>query len=883
MTYCEHNQNILAEQGRDALLNDAELKKHLKHCIECSAFFEAIDELNVSLGQLPEIDASDELVARTLLAVQQSNIPTTVTPHFERYRFRWASGFASIFVIVSALGLWQTGLKDMIWQTDSMSIAIDAIPATEQGSFGGRQGDVAAALTSPMELEEERPVPSSLPSPRRQMTPMADIGQSELDTKERPFSAFKQERARSGSQTTEPAFSQTKSDIVESEPPAVVLEEAIDELQAQTIALRVETKKNKSMTSAPESTDRLSELNQSTHDSSGKPGFIEPAKTAFFTGPESPTDYADNDDSIIVGNEYRREISSLKRRNQQLAKLENNLADIDNRTDSEELTIANDQAVLGNVESPPNSVMITSHATHTFLNHLDNLDNITFQKADGYWANTYVPGDPAMRLLQTQLQQWDRSSFGVNVNLEQAATPIWQPFDTPIDGALAAYLHSDKTAINGPTRMHLQIGLQASEREGGQRPAMNLAVVLDMHDAGNAQFDNKVRSLLTALAEAKQTGDRFSLTIAGQPGGLLIPAGQFRHGPLSIAINQLFTEHHQDINTGLSLSQAITTAGNDLTANIPTDSTLGTKLMLLITGSKIGPELEHLKQQVHKNAVDGLLLSAVNLGAQAQANEIDALVLAGQGSRRTLTNGNDAKKLIGQELYAASQAVARAIRLRIQLAPGVKLVQVHGSERLDIQQIEQVKQAENSIDQRLSDNLGITADRGDDEAGIQIIIPAMTAGSSHVVLLDVVAENPGPIADVRVRYKDLISVKNSVSRAQLSIDSQQRTAGQLERNVIKNLLAFELAENFSQASEHLSMGQLDSAKSQLKNTLQLLMGLRRQLPSWATDTELLQDEQLLNNYLATLNSSAINNYQQQQYVSHSMQLAAHRKITGPSL
>jgi hypothetical protein len=40
---------------------------------------------------------------------------------------------------------------------------------------------------------------------------------------------------------------------------------------------------------------------------------------------------------------------------------------------------------------------------------------------------------------------------------------------------------------------------------------------------------------------------------------------------------------------------------------------------------------------------------------------------------------------------------------------------------------------------------------------MQIVIPSFFTGDSHVILLDVVVAGPGPVADVTLRYKDLVS------------------------------------------------------------------------------------------------------------------------------
>src|SRR6185437_14784178 len=113
-------------------------------------------------------------------------------------------------------------------------------------------------------------------------------------------------------------------------------------------------------------------------------------------------------------------------------------------------------------------------------------------------------------------------------------------------------------------------------------------------------------------------------------------------------------------------------------------------------------------------AVAGIPVSVVAVGAGAPLPELDRLALAGQGSRRALAARADAPRLVDEELSADSNVVARAVRLRIRLAAGVRLVGIVGSRRLDEAQAQRVREAERSIDLRLSRNLGIESDRGDD-------------------------------------------------------------------------------------------------------------------------------------------------------------------------
>jgi hypothetical protein len=271
-------------------------------------------------------------------------------------------------------------------------------------------------------------------------------------------------------------------------------------------------------------------------------------------------------------------------------------------------------------------------------------------------------------------------------------------------------------------------------------------------------------------------------------------------------------------------------------------------------------------------------MSVVSLGGGTDPDHLDRLVAAGQGNRRILASAEEAEALIDRELHSASRAVARALRLRIRLAPGVQLVQVLGSRPLGDPQSQLVREAEQALDRRLARNLGIQADRGEDEEGIQIVIPSFYAGDAHVVLLDVVAERPGPVADVTLRYKDVVYLRNGVARAGLSIGSGQEVQGPLERNVLKNRVAWELARQTRQVSQYLAAGQVDQARALLALLGDLIQGLRLEVAGWSADPDLAADEAMLREYLAVLNSPAVGDGVQRRYLAESLRYVAYRKL-----
>lgn len=480
-----------------------------------------------------------------------------------------------------------------------------------------------------------------------------------------------------------------------------------------------------------------------------------------------------------------------------------------------------------------------------------------FHPSSGYWANTYIPGDPAFLHLYAQASATDLSLLEEYLppnlrgadNFDRAARPIVQPFDVPRGAALSIDLQSDRPYLAEPGRMLVQVGIKATHRQSAMRPAMNVALVLDLRgaDANFADFE----ALTWALEKARLPGDRMSLIVIGKSGRVLIKPGEFRHGTVLIALKKLSGSVARDGDVfGLEegMNEAVSLVHSDADSN----AALGSNLIIFATAQPLQADAERIAVIARQSAVAGIPVSAVAVGGHAVQHELDAIVLAGQGNRRILSHRADAETLVERELSSISTVVARAIRLRIRLAPGVQLVDVVGSRRLNQIQSVQVKAAERSIDIRLSKTFGIQADRGADEEGIQIVIPAFYSGDSHVVLLDVLATKPGPIAEASARYKDLVFMRNGVSHASLSLSQHHASSGPLNVNVAKNYIAQQLSESLMRTGLLLNGGKVKEAKVELKDAMNALNIMNRGL--LANDPELINDRRMLHSYAAILES-----------------------------
>ena len=496
--------------------------------------------------------------------------------------------------------------------------------------------------------------------------------------------------------------------------------------------------------------------------------------------------------------------------------------------------------------SPARALSPDLVAARSWLAERDRVDGVETQPATGYWRNTYVPGDPLVRGLQQQV----REAGGDAAALLDGARRPHQPWDPPTNSAMAVYVHADQSAVDGPRRMLVEVGLQGTERQTGRRPAMNVGVVLDLR-ADDAADGDAACALLESLAEARDIGDRFSVVVAGREGELLVQADEFGWGAVRVACDQLFGDAADLGRGGLDLASAWDRAFDTVLATDDPTAALGSSFVWVVTPGLSTMDAALLEGRAHAAAVDGVPTSVVGLGGGADTTLLDRVALAGQGHRRLVGSTDDAEAVVDAEITAISRVVARAVRLRIRLAPGVQLVDVIGSERLDEVRAEQVRQAEQAIDQRLSRNLGIQADRGEDEDGIQIVIPAFMADDHHVILLDVIADGPGAVVDVTARYKDLVHLRNGVSRGHLSVPRGDVEPGPLALNVTRNLVAWDVARALTRAASHMDVGARDAATDELRRAASLVRGLRATVPGFASDASLDADLDLLADAIAT--------------------------------
>jgi hypothetical protein len=111
--------------------------------------------------------------------------------------------------------------------------------------------------------------------------------------------------------------------------------------------------------------------------------------------------------------------------------------------------------------------------------------------------------------------------------------------------------------------------------------------------------------------------------------------------------------------------------------------------------------------------------------------------------------------------------------------------------------------------------MGIVSDRGDDDDGIQTVIPYFLGDDSHVILVELWVEEPGVVADVTLRYKDMVNLDNATARTSVTLTSRPRPEAPEQLWIARNVRGFVLGEELQRASVELRNNATGSASATL--------------------------------------------------------------------
>ncbi|MEE2645372.1 MAG: hypothetical protein VYD19_10600 [Myxococcota bacterium] len=393
-------------------------------------------------------------------------------------------------------------------------------------------------------------------------------------------------------------------------------------------------------------------------------------------------------------------------------------------------------------------VALTEHpeATQRLREQLSSPKPANFWPRFGYFSTTYA---------------------GAQADSEtgQSAHPFQRrPLDTPPSDALALSLTSSHTQLSEAQRVFLSIELQGSERFGWRRPPIDLFLLVAdpaLMRAGASQ-DQLMKSLLGQL----DPRDRLSFTLGGEKASPLFSPNELRQ--------QLI----QGLGAGTRLrgQRQWTGAFEQLSEKLEQSRfsphrVPATQLLLLILppGAHL-PALQHLlEEKLHALQLQGVISSVVGSGDAVTQEQLLRLSRVGHGQLHLASTDETRRQAIEREFEAFSRVVARLLRLNLRLSPRAQLIRILGARRLGRREQAAVKAREEAMDQQLSRRLGLKSDRGDDDDGMQTVIPQFLGGDQHRILAEIWVDGPGPVAEISLRYKDMVRLQNGRQSAALAL------------------------------------------------------------------------------------------------------------------
>ena len=459
-------------------------------------------------------------------------------------------------------------------------------------------------------------------------------------------------------------------------------------------------------------------------------------------------------------------------------------------------------------------------------------------------ASTFVGGRGAQARLEDLL---DRGVMvgGENVRLEAFDELGRLPYPVPAREAVGLHAELERgRVLSEGERVHLQIALMARRGEAPPRPRMDVRLVLDRSGSMIGEKWSHAIAAARQLVDRLEPGDTFGLVSYADDASVDFAPARVGDGRAARrAIDALAPGGGTNIEAALRAAQA----------NAPRRRAMNDVLLVVLVSdgqATLGQTNPQALGGVARELFDerGVLTTSVGLGTDFDEATMLAIAREGSGSYHFVRRPGDIGDILTDELEERAQAVAQALRVRVELAEGVVATRVYGSRVLDEQEESRVRRTEIASDRRLAAELGIARDRQQDEdRGLRIHVPTFRRGDQHVVLMELTVP-PGTrtsqIAHVTLDYKDLLSRENRTATTDVEAArtrDREAAIASTSRPVKRTVLAFQAGDALRGASSALERGDVAEARRALAERQRVLVAAAELWhdPALARDADLL--------------------------------------------
>ena len=427
----------------------------------------------------------------------------------------------------------------------------------------------------------------------------------------------------------------------------------------------------------------------------------------------------------------------------------------------------------------------------------------SFWPRQGYFENTYLGGDLSYQQeLKTTSRRFQRL---MRKREHHAWTP---PLDPPREGGIGLSARLSHARFEDPQRVVLQVALKGSERFGWRRPTLNMLIAIDPEmldqsgvEARHTGLVDLVLPALKHLNAADQVGVVFGDIVISPRAPEELKLALIK--PLQ-NIDQRSLSREEWVRVFKTGAQSL-----DQTSNDPHRAP-GAQVMLLICSEGCQRHHEVLKMAAHRMNMGGTLTSVIDHSRSAsrrrETSNLWRIAAAGHGGYWIVRRSPEGvAAAMDKEFQRFSRVVARLLRLSVKLSEHVELIEVLGSTMLNQHQTQRVKAREVAMDKRLSARMGIKSDRGEDDEGVQVVIPAFYGGDSHLIHLVFWVRAPGKLAEINLKYKDMVRAQNASAATSVTLSARHAPLTSAHHEVRQGALYHLAAARSMRALDHPSV------------------------------------------------------------------------------
>lgn len=460
---------------------------------------------------------------------------------------------------------------------------------------------------------------------------------------------------------------------------------------------------------------------------------------------------------------------------------------------------------------------------------------------NGRFATTYRPGRGHLTAFETAVSRGVIEAGDEAIVAGVGARHVPELPTEP--GESMAFAPALERTLLPPTggSFHLRFTMQSTPGEPATRPRLAVHLVLDTSGSMQGAPISHARDAARAVVARLAPEDEFSLVTFDSDGIVRVPGGPvgLRRRMIADAIDSIRADGGTNLGEGLKLAYAQATR-----PAVPEDAV---PVVLVVSDGQANEGITdagHLSRIALDAFQDGVQTSTFGVGVDYDGPLMSRVAADGAGGYYYLPSSDQIGRALTTELDKRLRPVATAMEIRIRLHPGVELLHVYGSRRLDGDDAARVRATEVAADRLAEKRDGIDMNRHQDrEGGMRFFIPAFAAGDRHALLLEVRAPagaGEQKVGVVEVRYKDRSSKRNRAQEYPVRIayaSSDAESASSADPSVIRTIQGFKAGESLLTAARLVAEGDLDRAMAEVieREAILLQAATRYQEPAFLDD------------------------------------------------